>query len=78
MSKRGDRELLLDIKEAIDRITGYTANMNYAAFLGDTKTQDAAVRNIKWELVWSVINDKAPKLLSKIENLLRQTIDKDS
>lgn len=27
---------------------------------------------IKWELVWSVVNDKIPKLLPKIEAIIKQ------
>lgn len=116
MSERGDREFLLDIKEAIERIRNYTAGMSYEEFLQDTKTQDAVVRNIeiigeavknlsrglkekykdiewkdiagmrdkivhfyfgiKWELVWSVVNDKIPALLPKIETIIKQIKEK--
>ena len=112
MSKRGDREFLLDINEAIKRIGEYTDAMSYEVFLRDTKTQDAVVRNIeiigeavknlsgglkekhkeiswkdiagmrdkivhfyfgiRWELVWSVVNDKLPELLPKIETMIKQ------
>ncbi len=47
MSERQDSELVADILEAITRISGYTANMNYDAFLTDTKTQDAVIRNLE-------------------------------
>lgn len=47
MSERQDAELVADILEAITRISGYTANMNYDAFLTDTKTQDAVIRNLE-------------------------------
>lgn len=47
MSKRGDREFLYDIKEAIERINDYIGEMDYKGFLQDTKTQDAVVRNIE-------------------------------
>ena len=33
--------------EAIQRITGYTEDMTEAAFLTDSKTQDAVIRNIE-------------------------------
>lgn len=114
MSKRGDREFLLDIKEAIKRIGEYTDEMSYEVFLRDIKTQDAVVRNIeiigeavknissglkekhkdiswkdiagmrdkivhyyfgiRWELVWSVVNDKLPALLTKIGTMIKERL----
>ncbi len=47
MSSRGDAERLADIREAIERIGAYIGGMTYEAFLADTKTQDAAIRNIE-------------------------------
>jgi uncharacterized protein with HEPN domain len=47
MSKRGDREFLLDIKESIQRIQNYIGEMDYDEFLQDIKTQDAIVRNLE-------------------------------
>jgi len=47
MPKRGDREFISDIGEAIERIKKYTAGMSYEMFLQDTKTQDAVIRNIE-------------------------------
>jgi len=47
MSKRGDRESVSDIKEAIKRICNYTNKISYAKFLKDEKTQDAVVRNLQ-------------------------------
>ena len=47
MSKRGDRDFLLDIREAAERIIGYISEMNYEQFLTDIKTQDAVVRNLE-------------------------------
>ncbi len=112
MSKRGDREFLLDIKEAGERIGNYTGEMTYREFLEDIKTQDAVIRNIeiigeavknlsktlkekqgdiewksiagmrdkvihfhfevKWEIVWSVINDKIPELLTEIDSIISE------
>ena len=46
MSKRGDIELLSDIKEAITRIRMYIGRMTYEEFLDDIKTQDAVARNL--------------------------------
>jgi uncharacterized protein with HEPN domain len=53
-----DRDFLSDIQEAIRRIREYTAGMTYQAFLEDTKTQDAVIRNIE-------IIGEATKNLSK-------------
>jgi uncharacterized protein with HEPN domain len=112
MPKRGNKEFINDIKEAIERINNYTAEMSYDTFLLDPKTQDAVVRNIeiigeatknlsndfikkhkdidwknisgmrdkiihfyfgvKWDIVWSAIKDKMPKLKSQIENILKE------
>ena len=58
MSERTDREFLSDIQEAIRRIGEYTVGMTYQAFLEDTKTQDAVIRNLE-------IIGEATKKLSK-------------
>ena len=47
MSKRGDRESLSDIVEAIERIQAHTKGISYERFLSDIKTQDAVVRNLE-------------------------------
>jgi uncharacterized protein with HEPN domain len=47
MSSRGDAELLADMQEALRRIAGYTAGLDYAAFAADAKTQDAVIRNLE-------------------------------
>jgi uncharacterized protein with HEPN domain len=36
-----------DIQEATQRIVTYTAGLTYGAFLRDTKTQDAVIRNLE-------------------------------
>ncbi len=58
MSERTDRDFLSDIQEAIRRIREYTTGMTYQAFLEDTKTQDAVIRNLE-------IIGEATKNLSK-------------
>jgi len=58
MSERTDRDFLSDIQEAIRRIAEYTAGMTYQAFVEDTKTQDAVIRNLE-------IIGEATKNLSK-------------
>ena len=47
MSKRTEREFLIDIKEAIIRILKYSENLDFEIFTRDLKTQDAIVRNIE-------------------------------
>jgi uncharacterized protein with HEPN domain len=47
MSERAERDFLQDIQEAARRIAAYIGAMPYEAFLGDTKTQDAVIRNLE-------------------------------
>ena len=47
MFKRTDGDLLSDIREAIHRISTYVIGMSYEAFVADTKTQDAVIRNLE-------------------------------
>ena len=47
MSERTSRDFLSDIQEGIRRIVAYTTEMTYEAFLTDTKTQDAVIRNLE-------------------------------
>jgi uncharacterized protein with HEPN domain len=47
MSKRSDRDFLIDILEAARRIEAYRGTISYDAFLADTKTQVAIIRNLE-------------------------------
>lgn len=47
MPRRGDADFVSDIRQAIGRIEAYTEGLAYAAFLRDTKTQDAVIRNLE-------------------------------
>jgi len=47
MSDRTDSDFVSDIQEAIRRIEAYTSGVTYEAFLADTKTQDAVIRNLE-------------------------------
>jgi len=47
MSERRDFDFLADILEAIRRAEEYVGDMNYDAFVDDTKTQDAIIRTIE-------------------------------
>ena len=61
MSKRSDQDLLTDIHEATQRIAAYVAGMTYAAFLSDTRTQDAVIHNL------GIIGEAAKSLSSDIK-----------
>jgi len=60
MSERSDRELLSDIREAIQRISEYMAGLDYASFVNDTKTQDAVIRNL--EILGEATKNLSPDL----------------
>ena len=45
--ERRDKDFLLDIQEAVQRILDYTAGMSWETFIVDYKTQDAVVRNLE-------------------------------
>lgn len=47
MSERTDKDFLNHIAEALKRTVSYTEKMTCEDFLGDTKTQDAVIRNIE-------------------------------
>lgn len=47
MSRRTDEELVADILGAARKAMTYVGDMPYPAFLEDTKTQDAVIRNIE-------------------------------
>ena len=48
MSERRRWDLYVrDMLQACERVTAYTAGMDQSAFLGDTRTYDAALRNLE-------------------------------
>mgnify|MGYP001590967024 CR=1 FL=1 len=63
MSKRGDKEFLCDIREAIERIKDYIGEMDYKEFLQDAKTQDAVVRNL--EIIGEAVKNLSKGLKKK-------------
>ena len=67
MSKRGDKEFLTDILEAIRRVEAYTTSMNYDKFLKDIKTQDAVVRNI--EIIGEAVKNISSDFKEKHEDI---------
>jgi len=60
MSERADKDFLSDIQEAICRIMEYSAGMTYQAFLEDTKTQDAIIRNL--EIIGEAVKNLSKEL----------------
>jgi uncharacterized protein with HEPN domain len=60
-SKRRDRDYLGDILEAMQRLIAYTEEMSYEQFMGDTRTQDAVLRNVK------VIGEAVKQLSSSLK-----------
>jgi len=67
MSDRGDAEFLADIKEAIRRIDSYVADLTYDAYLVDTKTQDAVVRNL--EIIGEAVKNVSQELKWNYPNI---------
>lgn len=63
MSERTDRDFVSDIQEAIRRIADYTSGMTYEAFLADTKTQDAVIRNL--EIIGEAAKNLSEQLKAK-------------
>ncbi|GAB4499824.1 MAG: DUF86 domain-containing protein [Anaerolineales bacterium] len=47
MSKRTDKDYVLDIYDSIGRILTYTSGFEYVQLFADTKTQDAVIRNLE-------------------------------
>ena len=67
MSSRSDKDLLSDIQAVAQRIAAYTAGMTYDAFPGDTKTQDAVVRNL--EIIGEATKNLSVELRAKYPDL---------
>ena len=67
MSNRTDQEFISDIREAIHRITTYVSGMTYEAFVADTKTQDAVIRNL--EILGEATKNVSERLRDKYPDL---------
>jgi len=63
MSDRINKDFLSDIQEATRRVKVYTAGMTYEAFLADTKTQDAVIRNL--EIIGEVTKNLSTELRTR-------------
>jgi uncharacterized protein with HEPN domain len=67
MSKRGDFELICNIKEAIKRIENYLNGLTFEKFLKDVKSQDAVVRNL--EIIGEAAKGISDGLTQKYSNI---------
>jgi uncharacterized protein with HEPN domain len=67
MPKRGDKEFLLDIIEAIKRIELYTKELSYLDFLQKMETQDAVARN--FEIIGEAVKNVSKSLKSKYNDI---------
>jgi uncharacterized protein with HEPN domain len=67
MPKRGDKEFLLDIIEAIKRIELYTKELSYPVFLEKMETQDAVVRN--FEIIGEAVKNVSKTLKAKYNTI---------
>ncbi|WP_456400438.1 HepT-like ribonuclease domain-containing protein [Persephonella sp.] len=78
MSNRTDREFVLDMFIACNRITKYIENISFEEFLKDYKTQDAVIRNI--EILGEATKKVSSGLKEKYNNiewkLIAKTRDK--
>jgi uncharacterized protein with HEPN domain len=68
--RRGDKEFLLDILEAIRRINKYTEALTYNEFLKNDEKQDAVLRNIE------VIGEAVKNLSKELRKNIRKSIGK--
>jgi uncharacterized protein with HEPN domain len=67
MPKRGNKEFLLDIIEAIKRIELYTKELSYQDFLQKMETQDAVVRN--FEIIGEAVKNVSKTLKEKYKDI---------
>lgn len=67
MSKRRDREFLLDILEAIRRIETYIEGLDYQSFLKRLETQDAVLRNL--EIIGEAVKNISPELRKRYKSV---------
>jgi len=67
MPKRGDKEFLLDVIEAIKRVELYTKELSYEDFLQKTETQDAVARN--FEIIGEAVKNVSKTLKAKYNNI---------
>jgi Uncharacterized conserved protein len=67
MSKRGDRELLIDMLESIRRVQMYVDGLGYQDFINDLKTQDAVIRAL--EILGEASKRMSPSIKSQFPDI---------
>ena len=67
MSNRSDREFLIDMLEACNRIIEFIGEMSYDEFVQDVKTQDAVLRNI--EILGEAVKNISDELKTKCHEI---------
>ena len=91
MSERSDKQLLLDMLEAIERAIRYTSGMTLEQFAKDELVCDAVMRNIQiigilhrlvhdyFEIeegiVWSVVANYLPPLAEELKKVLASGVE---
>jgi len=63
MYKRGDKEFILDMLNACEKIIKYTENLDFDGFLEDEKTIDACIRNV--EILGEAVKNISPEFKEK-------------
>jgi uncharacterized protein with HEPN domain len=63
MSKRGAELYLEDIKNSIEKIEGYVAEIDFEKFSKDEKTIDAVIRNL--EIIGEAVNNLPEEIKSQ-------------
>lgn len=74
MSKRRDKEYLMDILTACENILCYKEGYDYETFIGDRKTQDAIIRNI--EIIGEAVKNISETLKEKYPEIAWKEIAK--
>ncbi len=67
MSKRGDKEHIIDILTACENILSYKEGYDFNMFMGDKKTQDAIIRNI--EIIGEAVKSISETLKEKYSKI---------
>jgi len=67
MSKRGDRELLIDMLESMRRVQMYVDGLEYQDFINDLKTQDAVIRAL--EILGEASKRMSPSIKSQFPDV---------
>ena len=67
MYRRGDKEFVLDMFLACQKILRYTEGMAYEEFINDERTKDAVMRNI--EILGEAVKNLSKEFMEKYPNV---------